>query len=110
MAATDGGDGGNVGGVLGNLPRSRPGQRSQKRAGSVAGTGGRVPAAASTVAAPGVPQEVGRGEGPPPAGVAPASGGTLEGGTLEGAVRLAARAARLGLDAAGGVLKRLPRP
>jgi len=105
VAATDGGDGGNVGGVLGNLPRSRPGQRSQKRAGSVAGTGGRVPAAASTVAAPGVPQEVGRGEGQPPAGVAPASSGALE-----GAVRVAARAARLGLDAAGGVLKRLPRP
>lgn len=107
MAATDEGDGGNPGGVLGNLPRSRPGQRSEKRG----DPGPRSSAGApSTVAAPpggarGGREHVGRRDEPPSSGEAPG-----QGGALEGAVRVAGRAARLGLEAAGGVLKRLPRP
>ena len=107
MAATDEGDGGNPGGVLGNLPRSRPGQRSEKRGGPGPrpGAGGRSAVAAPPGGAPGVPEDVGPRDEPPSSREAPRPGGALE-----GAVRVAGRAARLGLEAAGGVLKRLPRP
>lgn len=107
VAAPDDGDGGNAGGVLGNLPRTRPGQRSDRRAdpGPRPRAGERSPAAAPRDTAPGAPEEVGRRDQPSLAGEAPGSSGALT-----GAVRVAGRAARLGLDAAGAVLRRLPRP
>jgi hypothetical protein len=96
------------GGVLGNLPRSRPGRRSQKRdtAARAAETAERRSAKAArpsgqTAAGPARR----RGAKPPPA----------EGGDPVGeAVRLAAGIAQTGLQVASGltreVLRRLPRP
>ncbi|HEV2773859.1 MAG TPA: hypothetical protein VGV57_13710, partial [Thermoleophilaceae bacterium] len=54
---------------------------------------------------PGAPEEVRRPQEPSSAGEVSGPGGALG-----AAVRVAGRAARFGLDAAGGVLKRLPRP
>lgn len=86
-------------GVLGNLPRSRPGRRSERRAATRArqAQAGRRPTAARETAS-------GRRASP----TTPAEPG--DGGPLDEAARLAGRAARLGLGIAGGVLKRLPRP
>ena len=85
--------------LLGRLPRSRPGQRSDKRlartdaAARPRAQGGPTPAAASS-----------RDRGPTPA----SGGGALA--PIGAAAHLTGRAARLGLDIAGGVLKRLLRP
>ena len=87
-------------GVLGRLPRSRPGQRSDKRRGPTA------PARASGER-PGGPQtEPSPRERPR----VPESTGGSPLGPIGGAAQLAERAAKLGLDVAGGVLRRLPRP
>jgi hypothetical protein len=92
--------------VLGNLPRSRPGRRSDKR-----------PSAAAERAA----QEAER-RGSAAAGSAPGTTGSPPrdepeadvGDPLGGALRLAGRAAEAGLHVAGGIsrelLRRLPRP
>jgi hypothetical protein len=111
-------DGGarNGGGVLGNLPRSRPGARSEKRGageGSPAAPAARRPArrmsspsgrgAASARGGQAPPRRrQGATHTPPP----PESSGSM----LGDAARVAGRAARLGVDLAGGILKRLPRP
>jgi hypothetical protein len=100
------------GGVLGNLPRSRPGTRSQKRdAGRAAKTTSRAAETAerrSAKAARPSGQASRRPEPPPPR---PADGGPDPVGD---AVRLAAGIAGTGLRVANGltreVLKRLPRP
>jgi hypothetical protein len=97
------------GGVLGNLPRSRPGYRSDKRgepeSGGAEERGDAQPRARDRAPASGG----GRGMASArPVTPAPEAGS--EGGPLGGAARAANRAARLGLDVAGGVLKRLPRP
>ena len=111
-------------GVLGKLPRSRPGQRSDKRggrsgaapAGSASGALARGARAGAAARPRGAPVS---GSGPAPAsptaratdrpsGAPPKEGGSL--GPIGGAANLAGRAARLGLDVAGDVLKRLPRP
>jgi hypothetical protein len=91
------------GGVLGNLPRSRPGRRSQKRdaAARAAESAERRSAKAARPAA----QTAARPKPPPPP----------EGGDPVGeAVRLAAGIAQTGLQVASGltreVLRRLPRP
>src|SRR5829696_9693485 len=89
-------------GVLGNLPRSRPGQRSDKRG--------------ARPGAPTRPTESGPAAAarPPSPDLQSAAASTASGGGARGpvgeAAHLAGRAARLGLDVAGGVLKRLPRP
>jgi|SRR5829696_501482 len=86
--------------VLGRLPRSRPGRRSDKR-------GVRADPAASPRARQGATAAAGSsGE----RGPAPAPGGSGALGPIGAAAHLTGRAARLGLDIAGGVLKRLPRP
>jgi len=72
-------------GVLGNLPRTRPGQRSQKR-------GPRMAAGAPAPGRQAAPQE--------------SSGGD----PLSGAARAAGQLAGAALGAAGAVLRRLPRP
>jgi hypothetical protein len=106
VAAPDDGNGGVAGGVLGKLPRSRPGQRSERRGDFATRqrVGGSTPAPAGAGAASGVPDAAG-----PPDQRSLAGEGPKAGAALGGAVDLAGRAARLGLDAAGGVLKRLPR-
>ena len=97
------------GGVLGNLPRSRPGHRSDKRGGpdTVSAPAGRGGEAAADQ------RPSGGDDRPRPAArpVSPAPGaGSEGGGALDGAARAAGRAARLGMGVAGGVLRRLPRP
>jgi hypothetical protein len=113
-------------GLLGNLPRSRPGTRSDKRAGS---TGAKPkakrsqaakPAAKSTRAAkprkpaPTKPKPAAREPAPtaakaPPAEPAspPASGGS---NPLESAVKVAGAGLRVAEGVTREVLKRLPRP
>ena len=107
------------GGVLGNLPRSRPGTRSQKRdsarAAESSGRGAQTAARAaetserrSAKAARPTRQASGRPQQAPPR---PAEGGPDPVGD---AVRLAAGIAGTGLRVANGVtrevLRRLPRP
>jgi hypothetical protein len=108
----DGGD------VLGNLPRSRPGRRSEKRS-----AGAKKPAAAKRSSAkPKAPAKPKAAAKPRPAAKprarpstpkpppAPAHGGN----PVEDAVRAAAKVAETGLRVAGDVtrevLRRLPRP
>ena len=82
-------------GVLGNLPRSRPGKRSDKRgAGRPAGAAGAAGAKAEETAVP----------ADPPLGTDP----------LSGVVRAATKVAGTGVRVAGAVsreiLRRVPRP
>jgi hypothetical protein len=104
-----------AGEVLGNLPRSRPGKRSEKRASSQKG-----PAAAAKRAAQGAEQRGGaaarpgrgapkRGPAPPPEPGEPAA---LD--PVRDAAKLAVRTAGAGLKIAETVsrelLRRIPRP
>jgi hypothetical protein len=95
------------GGVLGNLPRSRPGHRSEKRTGETA-----VKAAAPKRAArPSQPRKsggAGRSEPPPPP---PASqAGDPVGDAIRTVTGVAATGARVAGGVAREVLRRLPRP
>jgi hypothetical protein len=100
-----------AGGVLGNLPRSRLGHRSDKRAepGTSSAAPPRARSSAPTPNRAGADGgDRGRASARP---VTPAPDPSSEGGgALGGAARVAGRAARAGLGVAGGVLKRLPRP
>jgi hypothetical protein len=95
-------------GVLGNLPRSRPGHRSDKRGGTggAASTGAPKRQARATTArtarsapAPGADRERAR---------QPEAGAHRSGDPLSVAVHLAGRVAEAGLKTAGGLLRRLP--
>jgi|SRR5215204_6578863 len=86
--------------VLGRLPRSRPGRRSDKRGGRADSTVG-ARAHQGTSASAGCSGD----RGPAPA---PGASGAL--GPIGAAAHLTGRAARLGLNIAGDVLKRLPQP
>jgi hypothetical protein len=90
------------GGVLGNLPRSRPGHRSDKRTGKTA---------AATRAVAGKRPE--RAATPPPP-VGDDSAASRAGDPVGHAIRAAAGVASTGARVAGGVarevLRRLPRP
>lgn len=122
-------------GVLGNLPRSRPGRRSDKRGGAGgknASTAKPVPRAKSSTAAgtrkkASAPKAAGtaRAKTARPAGratQAPRSAAPRErtpppaqqqpGGSdpVGEAIRVAGKIAEAGLKTAGGLLKRLPRP
>jgi hypothetical protein len=94
------------GGVLGNLPRSRPGRRSQKR--DATARAAETAERRSTKAARPSAQTAARPKPPPRR---PAAKG---GDPVGEAVRLAAGIAQAGLHAASGmtreVLRRLPRP
>jgi hypothetical protein len=93
-------------GVLGNLPRSRPGQRSAKRAGKAPGE----PSAKAAAPAPGAKAR--RAPRPKPAPSeqqAPPSGGDPIGSAIRGAAGLAATGARVANGVAREVLRRLPR-
>ncbi len=97
------------GGVLGNLPRSRPGQRSAKRATSGPDTAARraerrgAPAAeppASTRRPPKRPE-------PPPA---PPGGSDPVRVVLRAGARVAGTGVKVAAGVAGRVLRRIPRP
>jgi hypothetical protein len=96
-------------GVLGNLPRSRPGQRSEKRAASRAAVA--ATAAKPAGRAPKRKPASGRrkpASAPPPREQPvpePAAGSP---DPLSAAFHLAGTVAGLGLKAAGGILRRLP--
>src|SRR4051794_29471420 len=100
---------GDENGVLGNLPRSRPGTRSQKRS-----TGAGRPSGAASRAAEGAEERgsaaaSARGGGSPSSAERDRGGG----GPLDDAVRAATKVAGTGLRVASGVtrevLRRLPR-
>jgi hypothetical protein len=83
-------------GVLGNLPRSRPGQRSEKRA-AVAATAAK-PASRTRKPASAAPRR--EQPVPEPAATSP--------DPLTAAFHLAGKVAEVGLKTAGGILRRLP--
>jgi hypothetical protein len=102
-------------GVLGNLPRTRPGHRSDKRAGGrpaeAAGVAARKAEAGGGAAAR-TPRPKRAGAGRKPAPEQPRQSAT--GGPIEGAVHTAGKIAGAGARIAEGlareVLRRLPRP
>jgi hypothetical protein len=103
------------GGVLGNLPRSRPGRRSAKReaapgASKAAASAPRSKAAASAPrSAPGAPGSAARSASPASAS-APVREADPVGGALRTVGGLAATGARVANGVAREVLRRLPRP
>jgi hypothetical protein len=88
-------------GVLGNLPRSRPGQRSAKRANKPAD-----PAMTSRTA----PKRAKPAAKRPPPASQPSPSTSPVSGVLRTVTSLAGGGARLAHGAARGVLRRLPRP
>ena len=104
-------------GVLGNLPRSRPGRRSDKRAGGAAkgAAPGPKPAADKPKpAATAKPKPAAAKPKPPPApprpAAEPAPGGHPIGTAIRTVTGLAAGGARAANGLARGVLRRLPKP
>ena len=97
-------------GVLGNLPRSRPGRRSDKRAGGAA----KAAAPRPRPAAAAKPKPAAATPKPPPApprpAAEPAPGGDPIGTAFRTVTGLAAGGARAADGLARGVLRRLPRP
>jgi hypothetical protein len=94
--------------VLGNLPRSRPGRRSDKRPSAAAKRAAEDAERRGSAAARGARDATGsRPAGDP-------SPQQSEGDPLGGALRFAGRAAEAGLQVAAGIsreiLRRLPRP
>jgi hypothetical protein len=108
---------------MGNLPRSRPGRRSEKRTGAGASPGGPAKSAApkaratSAKAAPRSSAKKAPRSPARPAAARPAPArGSRPDSTARGpdpigdAARVAAKVAGAGLGLAANVLKRLPRP
>jgi hypothetical protein len=107
-------------GVLGNLPRSRPGQRSAKRAGGSAAkrkaTAPKSQRTARTARKPAASRRTAAGTGAastprsrpqaPPRAPSRQQGGD----PLGQAVQLAGKVASVGLRTAAGIVRRLPRP
>jgi hypothetical protein len=102
------------GGVLGNLPRSRPGQRSEKRAGRTAAEPAPRKAAAERPAPPKQTAPPPRKSAPPPRKTAPPEPPSHAGDPVGDAIRTVTGVAATGARVAGGVarevLRRLPRP
>jgi hypothetical protein len=99
---------------MGNLPRSRPGRRSDKRGGAGArakkpasAAGQRKTATRATAKRPSAPRTTKRPEAPRPGPVTARSGG---GDPLAQAVHLAGKVAAVGVRTAADIVKRLPRP
>jgi hypothetical protein len=105
------------GGVLGNLPRSRPGQRSEKRtaakAAPAAGAAKRPRSAARTPGAPKPPKSAPR-KAAPASESRDAQPAAHAGDPVGDAIRTVTGVAATGARVAGGVarevLRRLPRP
>jgi hypothetical protein len=85
-------------GVLGNLPNSRPGRRSEKRATKVGGAAKPRPRARPSAEKPPVREE------------ATGSSGNPVGDLVRTASSLAGGGVRVARGVAGEVLRRLPRP
>jgi hypothetical protein len=107
------------GGVLGNLPRSRPGHRSEKRTGSraaKAGAAGTAEAGAGTAGRPRQPAAAPNRSARPRPSTAPPppQPGSSAGDPVGDAIRTVTGVAATGARVAGGVarevLRRLPRP
>jgi hypothetical protein len=95
------------GGVLGNLPRSRPGQRSDKRT-------GRTAAKAPSAPRPPKPPKSAPREAPPASESRDAPPASHAGDPVGEAIRTVTGVAATGARVAGGVarevLRRVPRP
>jgi hypothetical protein len=114
----------NSDGILGNLPRSRPGVRSEKRAGGPAApkrsaakpqpAAAAKPKPAASRAKPAAAKARAASAKPPPPPPRPKAPPPKEPDTVERAVRLVGDVAETGIKVAakvaGGVLRRLPRP
>jgi len=98
--------------VMSNLPRSRPGRRSDKRTGSRPAKG-RSSRARVDGSAPGPKKTGARSEASRPASSARAGTGPPQAGLgdpLSDAVRIATRIAGTSLGIAAGIVRRIPRP
>jgi hypothetical protein len=99
-------------GVLGNLPRSRPGRRSDKRSGSTARAQKSAPpkkratTTSTSARKPASRTRPAQAQRPRPAPARQSGGGD----PLGQAVELAGKVAALGVRTAAGIVKRLPRP
>jgi hypothetical protein len=96
-------------GVLGNLPRSRPGRRSDKRGGTSTGARARKPPAKKPAAARAKPSTRAKPRTQPRPRPAPAARKSSP-DPVGQAVELAGKVAAVGLRTAAGIVKRLPRP
>jgi hypothetical protein len=96
-------------GVLGNLPRSRPGQRSSKRAerpgASAAKAAADAERAGADAAEPASEEPPRRAPEPPPG-----RGGDPVGDAVRAAAKVAETTVRVGLGVTREILRRLPRP
>jgi hypothetical protein len=102
-------------GVMGNLPRSRPGRRSEKRTGGGKSSTGPAKSAAPRAGAKSAKRASGSPARPAAARTAPARDSRQDAAKrgpdpVGDAVRVAAKVAGAGLGLAANVLKRLPRP
>jgi hypothetical protein len=111
-------------GVLGNLPRSRPGRRSDKRGGTGSTRAKKSAPAAKPAsskrttrasaprkkAAPATPRAAAGTRAQPPPRPAPAPARQGGGDPLGQAVQLAGKVAAIGVRTAADIVKRLPRP
>ena len=103
------------GGVLGNLPRSRPGHRSEKRTQGTAARAGAAPRAEKTAAKASAPAaEANAGAPKRPRSAPPPQPEARPGDPVGDAIRTVTGVASTGARVAGGmareVLRRLPRP
>jgi hypothetical protein len=102
-------------GVMGNLPRSRPGRRSDKRTGSTTrakrATPPKKPATTTRAAATKpTPRARPQAQRPRPAAATTSRKSNGGGDPIGQAVELAGRVAAIGVRTAAGIVKRLPRP
>jgi hypothetical protein len=96
-------------GVLGNLPRSRPGRRSDKRGGTSTSARAKKPPAKKPAAARAKPSTRAKPRPQPRPRPAPAARKSSP-DPVGQAVELAGKVAAVGLRTAAGIVKRLPRP
>ena len=102
------------GGVLGNLPRSRPGHRSEKRTQGTAARAGEAPRVEKTAAKASAPAEAAKTGARKRPRSAPPQPEARPGDPVGDAIRTVTGVASTGARVAGGVarevLRRLPRP
>jgi hypothetical protein len=95
--------------VLGNLPRSRPGRRSDKRGGTtVKATATKSSTTVKSTARSKPAARKPAARKPPKPAPRPVAEEPRSTDPLTGAVRLAGKVAEAGLKTAGGLLRRLP--
>jgi hypothetical protein len=100
-------------GVLGNLPRSRPGRRSDKRGGTSAGARAKKPPAKKPAAARAKPSTRAKPQPRPQPRSRPAPAPAARKSSADPvgqAIELAGKVAAVGVRTAAEIVKRLPRP